>query len=63
AQSRSTVAAIAGFSTWIMVIFKPDGAHGMYSWLHVLVATSVALIAWHTLNRSPELVADAAEPA
>jgi hypothetical protein len=27
------------------------------------VATSVALIAWHTLNRAPELVADAAEPA
>ena len=23
---------VAGFSTWIMVIFKPDGAHGMYSW-------------------------------
>ena len=30
---------IAGFSTWIMVIFKPDGSHGMYSWLHVLLAT------------------------
>jgi alpha-1,6-mannosyltransferase len=65
AQSRPAVAAIAAFSTWIMVIFKPDGAQGMYSWLQVLVATSCALIAWHTLNRAPapELIGDAAEPA
>jgi alpha-1,6-mannosyltransferase len=62
-QSRSAVAAIAGFSTWIMVIFKPDGAQGMYSWLHVLVATSCALIAWHTLNRAPASVGADAEPA
>jgi alpha-1,6-mannosyltransferase len=54
AQSRSAVAAIAGFSTWIMVIFKPDGAHGMYSWIHVIVATTCALIAWYTLSREPE---------
>ncbi len=36
AQSRAAIALIAGFSTWIMVIFKPDGSHGMYSWLHVV---------------------------
>ncbi len=53
AQSRAAVAAIAGFSTWIMVIFKPDGSHGMYSWSHVLVATACALIAWRTLSRPP----------
>ncbi|MGO8966799.1 alpha-(1-_6)-mannopyranosyltransferase A [Mycobacterium sp.] len=65
AQSRPAVAAIAAFSTWIMVIFKPDGAHGMYSWPHVLVATSLALIAWHTLNRAelPEHSDAAAERA
>jgi len=51
AQSRRAVAAIAAFSTWIMVIFKPDGGHGMYSWPHVLLATAVALFAWRTLNR------------
>jgi alpha-1,6-mannosyltransferase len=51
AQSRRAVAAIAAFSTWIMVIFKPDGAHGMYWWPHVLLATAVALFAWRTLNR------------
>jgi alpha-1,6-mannosyltransferase len=52
AQSRRAVAAIAALSTWIMVIFKPDGAHGMYSWPHVLLATAVAAFAWRTLNRA-----------
>jgi alpha-1,6-mannosyltransferase len=50
-QSRRGAAAVAAFSTWIMVIFKPDGAHGMYSWPHVLLASAVAFVAWHTLNR------------
>ncbi|MFM9033941.1 MAG: alpha-(1-_6)-mannopyranosyltransferase A [Mycobacterium sp.] len=51
AQSRSAIALIAGFSTWIMVIFKPDGSHGMYSWLHVLLATAIAVTAWYSLKR------------
>lgn len=50
AQSRAQIALIAGFSTWIMVIFKPDGSHGMYSWLHVLLATACAVGAWHWLH-------------
>ncbi|KAA1250365.1 alpha-(1-_6)-mannopyranosyltransferase A [Mycobacterium simiae] len=54
AQSRRALAAIAGFSTWVMVIFKPDGSHGMYSWLHVGLATAFALLAWHSLLRVPE---------
>lgn len=54
AQSRAAAALIAGFSTWIMVIFKPDGSHGMYSWLHVLLATGCALAAWYSLRRSDE---------
>jgi alpha-1,6-mannosyltransferase len=52
AQSPRALAFIAGFSTWIMVIFKPDGSHGMYSWLHVLVATSCAVAAWYSLRRT-----------
>jgi len=52
AQSRSSIALIAGFSTWIMVIFKPDGSHGMYSWPHVLLATAIAVAAWYSLNRA-----------
>ncbi|MGI9162572.1 MAG: alpha-(1-_6)-mannopyranosyltransferase A [Mycobacterium sp.] len=53
AQSRAAIALIAGFSTWIMVIFKPDGSHGMYSWLHVALATACAVAAWNSLRRAP----------
>ncbi len=52
AQSRAAIALIAGFSTWIMVIFKPDGSHGMYSWPHVLLATACAVAAWYSLRRT-----------
>ncbi len=51
AQSQAAIALIAGFSTWIMVIFKPDGSHGMYSWLHVGLATLCAVLAWNSLRR------------
>lgn len=54
AQSRAAIAVIAGFSTWIMVIFKPDGSHGMYSWLHVLLAMSCAAVAWYSLAKARE---------
>lgn len=53
-QSRAAIALIAGFSTWIMVIFKPDGSHGMYSWIHVALATACAVAAWYSLSRAPE---------
>ncbi|MEE6177763.1 alpha-(1-_6)-mannopyranosyltransferase A [Mycobacterium sp. 050134] len=53
AQSRRAVALIAGLSTWVMVIFKPDGSHGMYSWLHVFIATACGLVAWYALRRAP----------
>lgn len=51
AQSQTSIALIAGFSTWIMVIFKPDGSHGMYSWIHVTLATACAVGAWYCLSR------------
>jgi alpha-1,6-mannosyltransferase len=54
AQSRQAIAVIAGLSTWITVIWKPDGAHGMYSWIHVLLATACAGAAWYSLARMPE---------
>ncbi|BBY37570.1 hypothetical protein MMAN_17040 [Mycobacterium mantenii] len=60
AQSRRAVAIIGGLSTWVMVIFKPDGSHGMYSWLHFSLATACALIAGYGLYRAP---ARHAEPA
>ncbi len=60
AQSRAAIALIAGFSTWIMVIFKPDGSHGMYSWLHVALATACAVAAWNSLRRDPAPVQSSA---
>jgi alpha-1,6-mannosyltransferase len=54
-QSRQAIAAIAAASTWITVIWKPDGSHGMYSWIHVLLATGCTAVAWYWLSRpSPE---------
>ncbi|MGO9929430.1 MAG: alpha-(1-_6)-mannopyranosyltransferase A [Mycobacterium sp.] len=58
AQSRRAVAAIGGLSTWVMVIFKPDGSHGMYSWLHFSLATACALAAWYALYRPLQPRAD-----
>ncbi|WP_108921375.1 alpha-(1-_6)-mannopyranosyltransferase A [Mycobacterium montefiorense] len=54
AQSRRAIAVIGALSTWAMVIFKPDGSHGMYSWLHFSMATTAALVAWYSLYRAPE---------
>jgi alpha-1,6-mannosyltransferase len=62
-QSRAWVAAIAGFSTWIMVIFKPDGSHGMYSWIHVGIATACAVLAWRALYKTAEVSTPAPAPA
>jgi alpha-1,6-mannosyltransferase len=55
AETRRAVAVIAGLSTWITVIWKPDGAHGMYSWLHVTLATVCAGAAWYSLYRGVDV--------
>ncbi|MEZ0363330.1 alpha-(1-_6)-mannopyranosyltransferase A [Mycobacterium sp. pUA109] len=54
AQSRVALATIAALCTYVMVIFKPDGAHGMYSWVHVGIAASCAAFAFYTLYRAPQ---------
>lgn len=53
AQTRRSIAVIAALSTWITVVWKPDGAHGMYSWSHVLLATASAAVAWYVLSKAP----------
>jgi alpha-1,6-mannosyltransferase len=63
AQSRQSIALIAGFSTWIMVIFKPDGSHGMYSWLQVGLASGCAVAAWYWLAKAPERAESSAATA
>lgn len=52
AQSRRAIALIAALSTWIMVIWNPDGAHGMYSWVRVLMALACAAGAWYWLVKA-----------
>ncbi|WNG85627.1 alpha-(1-_6)-mannopyranosyltransferase A [Mycobacterium sp. ITM-2016-00317] len=59
ATSRRSIALIAAFSTWITVIWRPDGAHGMYSWGHVLLSLACAAAAWYWLAKAPESPADA----
>lgn len=56
AQTPKSLALIAGFCTWVMLIFKPDGSHGMYYWLHVLLATACAVAAWYALDRAANRV-------
>ncbi|MGL4305343.1 MAG: alpha-(1-_6)-mannopyranosyltransferase A, partial [Mycobacteriaceae bacterium] len=39
------LAWLVWLSVWLMVVFKPDGAHGLYSWPHVIIASAIALAA------------------
>ena len=52
AQSQRAIAVIAGASTWITVIWKPDGSHGMYSWIQLGLATACAVGAWYWLEKA-----------
>jgi alpha-1,6-mannosyltransferase len=36
---------LVGLSTWLMVIFNPDGSIGMYNVAHVAVAIVVSVVA------------------
>lgn len=51
AQSPRSIALVAGFSTWITVIWRPDGAHGMYSWIHVALSGLCAAGAWYWITK------------
>lgn len=55
ALSTRTLVWLVGLSVWLMVIFKPDGSHGMYSWVHVGLTTAVALIAAWSLRKEDPL--------
>jgi alpha-1,6-mannosyltransferase len=62
-QSPRAIALIAAFSTWITVIWRPDGAHGMYSWGNVLLAFVCAGVAWWWLTRTRGVSTPAPAPA
>lgn len=48
--SPRTLTILVGLSTWLMVIFNPDGSHGLYSLPHVLVAIALAVLAARSLH-------------
>ncbi|TXG91412.1 alpha-(1-_6)-mannopyranosyltransferase A [Rhodococcus rhodnii] len=44
-----TLTVLVGLSTWLMLVFNPDGSIGLYNLAHVAVATLVALVAARSL--------------
>ncbi|MFE6862039.1 alpha-(1-_6)-mannopyranosyltransferase A [Nocardia sp. NPDC057668] len=41
----TTLTVLVGLCTWLMLIFNPDGNHGLYNLAHVAAATCVAVVA------------------
>ncbi|GGC71089.1 alpha-(1-_6)-mannopyranosyltransferase A [Hoyosella rhizosphaerae] len=55
ALSQRTLVFLTGLSVWLMVIFRPDGAHGMYDWVHVTLTFFVAIVAAASLRNEDPL--------
>ena len=45
ALSTTTLMIIVGLSTWLMLVFQPDGSIGLYTFPHVAAAIFVAVVA------------------
>jgi alpha-1,6-mannosyltransferase len=45
AMSTGTLMVLVGLCTWLMLVFEPGGAIGMYNFWHVAAATFVAVVA------------------
>ncbi|TSE01205.1 alpha-(1-_6)-mannopyranosyltransferase A [Skermania sp. ID1734] len=45
ALSTGTLMVMVGLSTWLMLVFQPDGSIGMYDFWHVALATFAAVVA------------------
>lgn len=50
ALSDRSLVILTGLSVWLMVIFRPDGAHGMYDLVHVALTFAAAFIAARSLT-------------
>ncbi|MBB3038891.1 alpha-(1-_6)-mannopyranosyltransferase A [Hoyosella altamirensis] len=55
ALSQRTLVVLVALSVWLMVIFRPDGSHGMYSWVHVILTFAVAIVAALSLRQEDPL--------
>ena len=45
ALSTAALMILVGLSTWLMLVFQPDGSIGMYNFPHVALATLAAVVA------------------
>ncbi|MFE3545648.1 alpha-(1-_6)-mannopyranosyltransferase A [Nocardia sp. NPDC059177] len=70
ALSMTTLQWLVGICTWLMLVFQPDGANGLYNFWHVALATVAAVVAAVALRtvdplhlRSASSRAAAREPA
>ncbi len=63
AMSTRTLQVLVGLSTWLMLVFQPDGSIGLYTFLHVALATFVAVVAAVSLKTvDPLRLRSVAEP-
>ncbi|WP_425300319.1 alpha-(1-_6)-mannopyranosyltransferase A [Nocardia farcinica] len=51
ALSTTTLMALVGVCTWLMLVFQPDGSIGLYNFWHVAAATFVAVVAALSLRQ------------
>lgn len=51
AWSTRALVWVAGLSTWLMLVFRPAGDIGMYTWFDVAVATGLGLLAARSLRQ------------
>ncbi|MDJ0393070.1 alpha-(1-_6)-mannopyranosyltransferase A [Rhodococcus sp. G-MC3] len=51
AMSNRTLMVLVGLSTWLMLVFRPDGSIGLYTVAHVALATFAAVVAALSLTR------------
>lgn len=51
ALSTRTLMILVGLSTWLMLVFRPDGSIGLYTFVHVALATFAAVVAALSLTR------------
>ncbi|RVW00507.1 alpha-(1-_6)-mannopyranosyltransferase A [Rhodococcus spongiicola] len=45
AMSTRTLQILVGLSTWLMLVFQPDGSIGLYTFFHVALAVVAAIVA------------------
>ncbi len=63
ALSTRTLMVLVGLSTWLMLVFQPDGSIGLYTFPHVALATFAAVVAAVSLRTVDPLRLRASRPS